>query len=61
MATYYFIGLDFHKKMIAYSIKTIDGRMVDQGMVNSDRSSLRAWVKDLPGPWVGAVEATPPQ
>lgn len=58
MNTYYFIGLDLHKKMIAYCIKTIDGRMIDQGMVNSDRPSLRAWVQDLPGPWIGAMEAT---
>jgi transposase len=58
MSAYYFIGLDIHKKMIAYSIKTIDGRLIDQGKVASDRSSLSAWVQRLPGPWIGAMEAT---
>ena len=27
MSACYFIGLDIHKKMIAYCIKTIDGRL----------------------------------
>jgi transposase len=58
MSACYFIGLDIHKKMIAYCIKTIDGRLVAQGMVASDRESLNAWVKELPGPWIGAMEAT---
>ena len=54
----YCIGLDIHKKMIAYCVKTIDGRLVDQGMVASDRASLSTWMQGLPGPWVGAMEAT---
>ncbi|MDD2468754.1 MAG: transposase, partial [Desulfobulbus sp.] len=58
MSTHYFIGLDIHKKMIAYCVKTVDGRLVDQGMVNADRESLHEWVVRLPGPWVGAMEAT---
>ena len=40
----YCIGLDIHKKMIAYCVKTIDGRLVDQGMVASDRASLSTWM-----------------
>lgn len=58
MNTSYCIGLDIHKKMVAYCIKTMDGHLVDQGMVASDRTSLRAWVQQLPGPWMGAMEAT---
>ena len=58
MSACYFIGLDIHKKMIAYCIKTIDGRLVDQGMVSADRASLSAWMQNLPGPWIGAMEAT---
>ncbi|MGW8159291.1 MAG: IS110 family transposase [Desulfoprunum sp.] len=58
MSACYFIGLDIHKKMIAYCIKTIDGRLVDQGMVSADRVSLSAWAQRLPGPWIGAMEAT---
>jgi transposase len=58
MSAQYFIGLDIHKKMIAFCVKTIDGRLVDQGVVNADRKSLHEWVVGLPGPWVGAMEAT---
>nr|WP_320009579.1 hypothetical protein [uncultured Desulfobulbus sp.] len=58
MNRWYFIGLDLHKKMIAYCIKTIDGRLIEQGMVASDRTSLKTWAKGLPGPWIGAMEAT---
>jgi len=39
MSAHYFIGMDIHKKMIAYCVKTVDGRLVDQGMVNADRKS----------------------
>jgi len=58
MSAHYFIGLDIHKKMIAYCVKTVDGRLVDQGMVDADRKSLHEWAANLPGPWVGAMEAT---
>ena len=58
MSAQYFIGLDIHKKMIAFCVKTIDGRLVDQGVVNADRKSLHEWAVGLPGPWVGAMEAT---
>ena len=58
MERYYYIGLDIHKKIIAYCMKTIDGRMVDQGKIPADRQSLREWIKSLPGPWIGAMEAT---
>ena len=58
MERYYYIGLDIHKKIIAYCIKAIDGCLIDQGKIGADRQSLEAWVKGLPGPWVGAMEAT---
>jgi transposase len=58
MSEQYVIGLDIHKKMIAYCVKTVDGRLVDQGMVDADRKSLQEWATNLPGPWVGAMEAT---
>ena len=31
MKTLYYIGLDIHKKMIAYCIKAFDGRLVGAG------------------------------
>ena len=58
MSAQYFIGLDIHKKMIAYCVKSVDGRLVGQGMVDADRKSLHEWAQSLPGPWVGAMEAT---
>ncbi|MBA3007825.1 MAG: IS110 family transposase [Proteobacteria bacterium] len=58
METIYYIGLDIHKKVIAYCIKTLDGHLVEQGKIDADRTSLIEWVNGLPGPWVGAMEAT---
>lgn len=58
MERVYYIGLDIHKRIIAYCIKTIDGSLYAQGKVEADRKSLGEWVKGLPGPWIGAMEAT---
>lgn len=54
----YYIGFDIHKKVIAYCIKAIDGRLVSAGKIAATRKALDEWLKDLPGPWVGAMEAT---
>jgi len=54
----YYIGLDIHKKVVAYCIKALDGSLIDQGKIGADRQSLGVWVKGLPGPWIGAMEAT---
>jgi transposase len=54
----YYIGLDIHKKTIAYCIKRIDGAIADQGTVAAERRALSKWLADLPGPWYGAMEAT---
>jgi transposase len=58
MGTLYYIGLDIHKKVIAFCIKTVDGHLVDQGKISADRASLSEWVNGLPNPWIGAIEAT---
>jgi len=58
MNAFYYIGLDIHKKVIAYCIKTMDGRLIVQGKIDADRKSLGEWVQGLPGPWIGAMEAT---
>lgn len=58
MTTLYYIGLDIHKKVIAYCIKAIDGRLVGEGMIAANRREVDQWVQSLPGPWVGAMEAT---
>lgn len=58
MERVYYIGLDIHKKTISYCIKIEDGTKVKQGEILADRSSLRQWLLELPGPWKGAMEAT---
>lgn len=58
MRSIYYIGLDVHKKTIAYCIKNITGKVADQGVINANRKSLLHWLTCLPGPWMGAMEAT---
>jgi len=40
MESIYYIGLDVHKKSIAYCIKTVTGQIVCQGMVKAERRAL---------------------
>lgn len=58
MNAIYYIGLDIHKKSIAYCIKKIDGTLVRQGNITAERKALQGWLSELPGPWYGAMEAT---
>ncbi|MFA5467339.1 MAG: IS110 family transposase [Candidatus Izemoplasmatales bacterium] len=58
MNTFYYIGLDIHKKTISFCVKKIDGTMVQQGKIAADRKALERWMLGLPGPWCGAMEAT---
>jgi len=58
MEELYYIGLDLHKKIIAYCIKTVSGVTVSQGTVAATRSALLKWIESLPKPWVAAMEAT---
>jgi transposase len=54
----YFVGLDVHKQVIAYCVKTASGEIVREGKVQATRGALDEWVKTLPGPWRGGLEAT---
>ena len=58
MNAFYYIGLDIHKKTIAYCIKKVDGTLVRQGTVCAERKALQQWQSELPGLWYGAMEAT---
>ena len=58
MDSMYYVGLDVHKKMIAYCTKKQDGGVVDSGVVAADREELLSWVDTIDQPWVGAMEAT---
>jgi transposase len=44
--------------VIAYCIKAIDGRLIGEGMIEASRRAVDEWVDGLPGPWIGAMEAT---
>ena len=54
----YFVGLDVHKQVIAYCVKTQAGEIVDEGTIRATRSGLNEWVQQLPGAWHGGMEAT---
>ena len=54
----YFVGLDVHKQVIAYCVKTAGGDMVMEGKIPATRTALDQWVVTLPGPWHGGLEAT---
>jgi len=58
MASIHYVGLDVHKKSIAFCIKTISGDIVRNGTVAAERKALRQWLTELPAPWAGAMEAT---
>ena len=58
MKTVYYIGLDIHKKAILYCINLMDGRIVRQGEIAAERNALRKWLSEIPGAWIGAMEAT---
>ena len=58
MTNYHYVGLDVHKKVIAYCVKRADGRIVKEGTVAATRDALASWSKQLPRPWLGAMEAT---
>lgn len=53
-----YVGLDVHKKTVAYCVLTQSGRVKDEGTLASSREALSAWARDLKGPWIGALEAT---
>jgi transposase len=54
----HYVGLDVHKKSIAYCVKQADGVIVREGTVAARREDLGSWAAALPQPWTGAMEAT---
>jgi len=54
----YYIGLDVHKKMIAYCVKDVAGAVIDRGIVAANRATLSQWALSLQHSWIGAMEAT---
>src|SRR5262244_3540611 len=58
MQSMYYIGLDVHKKKISYTVKDGSGNVHAEGAIPATRSDLDRWMKTLPQPWTGAMEAT---
>jgi transposase len=54
----HYVGLDVHRKSIAFCIKLADGTIVGEGRVEARREKLDEWLATLPQPWSGAMEAT---
>lgn len=58
MSELYYVGLDIHKRTVSYCVKRFGGKVVREGVVKATRGDLESWARSLPGPWVGAMEAT---
>ncbi len=54
----YYVGLDIHKKVIAYCVKSADGKIVKEGKIHSTRQALAEFASSIDKPWTGAMEAT---
>ena len=58
MASLHYVGMDIHKKMIAYCVKTKAGRLRGEGVIDATREALDKWVAERQAPFVAAMEAT---
>ena len=55
---YHFIGLDVHKKTVAFCEMRADGQMIACGTFNTRKTAIARWVSQRTHPWIGAMEAT---
>ena len=58
MEPMYYIGLDVHKRKISYCVEVSGGKLHSEGSIPAIRLDLDLWMKTLPHPWSGAMEAT---
>jgi len=58
METVCYMGLDVHKKLVAYCGKRADGTVLAEGSVGATREQLRRWAEALGRRWIGGMEAT---
>lgn len=54
----HYIGLDIHKKIIAYCIKDANGKVYKKGFLKATRAALTEWMAGIDHPWICAMEAT---
>lgn len=57
MQEVHYIGLDVHKKTIAFCEKTQSGRVIAEGIIEANRSALELWASRRVM-WIGGMEAT---
>lgn len=57
-ATYHYIGLDVHKRSVAYCEKRADGKTVCAGSFRTHKAAIGEWLAQRSHPWIGAMEAT---
>ena len=55
---YHYIGLDIHKRTVAYCEKRADGKLVASGTFSTAHPSVLECAKERSMPWVGGMEAT---
>jgi len=55
---YHFIGLDIHKRTIAFCEKTLTGVVAERGSIRARKGDLAAFAQSRTTPWVGGLEAT---
>lgn len=48
MDNLHYVGLDVHKKTIAFCNKLADGKIIQKGTVSTSKSDLANWAKTLP-------------
>lgn len=58
MKELYYVGMDIHKKKIAYCIKTKEGHLIGEGEIDSCKAVLERFARGIDAPWIGAMEAT---
>jgi transposase len=54
----YYMGMDVHKRNIAFCVKDDSGEIIREGSVAGMRASIQELLDELDFPWVGAMEAT---
>ncbi len=55
---YHYIGLDIHKRTVAFCAKRPDGKTVDAGTFGARRDCIQQWAEARTAPWFGGMEAT---
>src|SRR5512136_233710 len=58
MASIHYVGLDVHKKTVAFCVKAADGRVTDRGTIAATRPALTQWAQGRGEPWIGGLETT---